>query len=351
METFDTPSPGKVVCFGELLWRMVPRQGDLAQHGELVMSAGGAEANVAVSLATWGLPARYLTRVPENALARAALDCLASHGVGLEDVLVGGDRMGLYFLGGPNGLSTGEVIYDRKYSSFYALEPGMIDWDRVLEGADWFHWSAITPALSARLAEVCKEGLQAARARGLRISTDLNYRNRLWQYGKDPREVMPALVDCCDVVMGNMWAARTMLDVPLQEEPRPEDAGHLHALAEASSRELQRRFPRCSRTAYTFRFSDRPGHNRFHATLFDGEALFCSQTHETFEVRDRIGGGDAFMAGLIYALKQGWDPARVAEFATYASFCKLFVPGDFNTTPLPEVLRGLEAVLKTPHAS
>lgn len=256
--------------------------------------------------------------------------------------------MGLYFLGGPNGLSTGEVIYDRKYSSFYALQPGMVDWDKALDGVDWFHWSAITPALSASLAQVCEEGLRAARHRGIRISTDLNYRNRLWQYGQDPRDVMPHLVAYCDVVMGNMWAARTMLDIPLESEPDARNTHLLHELAEASSHELQRRFRRCQTTAYTFRFSDRPGHNRFHATLFDGSSFVVSRTHETFEVLDRIGGGDAFMAGLLLALNQDWDSQKVIEMATCASFRKLFVPGDFNTTALSEILKDLEASLQTP---
>lgn len=331
----------KVVCYGELLWRLSPL--DFSKPSEsnvMELYPAGAEANVAVSLARWGVPVRYVTALPEHALAQAALQQLNSHGVDTSQVLRTGDRMGLYFLLQGNGLTTGQVVYDRKYSAFSQLSAGELHWEELFEGADWFHWSAITPALNAAAVAVLHEALIVARQKGLIISTDLNYRNRLWQYGKEPIEVMPDLVQYCDVVMGNIWAAHNLLGLPLPEQAgSTQEPDLLLAASQSSAAALFEKYPQCSQAAFTYRFSERPGHNLFFGTLHDRYQHRRSRIRETQQLVDRIGSGDAFMAGLIYGLAQQWQPQAVIEFASAAAFAKLFVKGDFNLTPFQEILK------------
>jgi 2-dehydro-3-deoxygluconokinase len=202
--------PVKVISYGEILFRFSP---EFDQHTS-ALYIGGAEANMAASLARWGTPVSYISKVPDNGLSRQVLQQLEKAGITTDRMLWGGDRIGAYYLAQGSDLKHAEVVYDRKYSSFSEIQPGATDWDALLEGAEWFHWSAITPALSQQAATVCKEALEAARRKGLIISTDLNYRNKLWQYAK-PFQVMPELVQYCDVIMGNIWAAHQMLDTAL----------------------------------------------------------------------------------------------------------------------------------------
>lgn len=323
---------GKVLLFGELLWRLAAADNRLADSENLLqMNPGGAEANVASSLGLWKIPNSYVSCIPENELADRALAKLSSCGTSTDLVIRQGDRMGLYFLLSANGLTTGQVVYDRKYSSFSQLKPGMIDWETLLEGFSWFHWSALTPALNENLAAVCKEALVAAKKKGLTVSVDLNYRNRLWDYGKDPIDVMPELTAYCDVIMGNIWAANKMLGTPVAEHlNRQTSVTEYLAHAEQSARAVQEQFPQCKHIAYTFRFMDSPNHNLFYGTYFDGTKNYCSSVYETSEVRDRIGSGDAFMAGLIYSLHQQLDSQAIVDFATSSAFQKLFIPGDFG---------------------
>ncbi|WP_114779368.1 sugar kinase [Botryobacter ruber] len=325
-------SNGKVLLFGELLWRLAAVDNDASANDNLLQTfPGGAEANVAASLGLWKVPCSYFTCVPDNELANRALDVLQNNGVDTSRVLKRGDRMGLYFLMSANGLSTGQVVYDRKYSSFSQLTTGQIDWDSLLEGYTWFHWSALTPALNPNLAAVCKEALEAARKKGLTISIDLNYRSRLWDYGKTPLEVMPELVQYCDVIMGNIWAANKMLGTPIDESlDRNTSVEKYLEYAELSAKAVQAAFPQCRHVAYTYRFMDNPRHNLFYGTYYDGTKQYHSSVYETNEVVDRIGSGDAFMAGLLYSLFNNLQGQDVIDFATAAAFQKLFVAGDFG---------------------
>lgn len=321
-----------VLLFGELLVRLNPETDRFITPSHQVnLYPGGSEANVAVSLAHWGTPVSYVSRVPDNALSREILEVLESKGVHTGHTILGGDRLGLYFLLSANGLTKGEVVYDRKYSSFSALKPGEVPWDALLEGQDWFHWSALTPALNADLAEVMKEGLEEARKRNMRISVDLNYRNRLWNYGKTPAQVMPELVEYCDTVMGNIWAAHTMLSVPISSGlNRSTSKESYFEEARNSAEALFQRFPGCRHLAYTFRFMDSPQHNLLYGTYHTPEADYISPDLETHALIDRIGSGDAFMAGLIQGLIQDDSGQALIDRATSAGFNKLFVPGDFG---------------------
>ncbi len=307
-------------------------------EGLMQMHPGGAEANVAAALGRWQLPCSYFSCLPENELATRALTELANCGVDTSPVLRQGDRMGLYFLLTANGLSTGQVVYDRKHSAFSQLAPGQLDWESLLQGYTWFHWSAISPALNANTAALCKEALTAARKLGLTVSVDLNHRNRLWDYGQSPREVMPELVALCDVVMGNIWAAHTMLGTPLAAGlgRETEQQTYLRHAAQAAA-DIQQQFPQCRHVAFTFRFMDSPNHNLFYGTYHHGTRHYTSATHETQELVDRIGSGDAFMAGLIYGLYQQLDGQAVVDFATSAAFQKLFVSGDFGKHTVTQI--------------
>ncbi|MFC3198717.1 PfkB family carbohydrate kinase [Parapedobacter deserti] len=326
----------KILSFGELLLRMSSSgESFLGEHNQVTVFPGGSEANVAASLGQWGVACSYLSRIPDNELAAQALSTLRSLGVDVSPIIMNGDRLGLYFLLSANGLSKGEVVYDRHYSAFSQLKRGSIDWDKVLEGYSWFHWSALTPALNAELAAVCSEALEAAHRKGLTVSVDLNYRSKLWNYGKQPIEVMPALLQYCDVVMGNIWAANKMLGTAVLETLSRDTAPAVYfEHAKESAHAVFELLPRCKHIAYTFRFMDSATHNLLYGTYHMREGDFMSAVNETNQVIDRIGSGDAFMAGLIYALVNERSAQEVIDTATAAGFKKLFVRGDFGNGDL-----------------
>lgn len=329
-------SKHRILSFGELMLRLSSTGPSfLDRDSTVAVFPAGSEANVVASLAQWGVPCSYLSRMPDNDLAEQALSVLKGLGVDVSPVLLEGDRLGLYFLLSANGLTKGEVVYDRKYSAFSQIQPGTIDWGRVLEGYTWFHWSALTPALNESLATVCEEALEAARRKGLVVSVDLNYRNKLWNYGKQPIDVMPGLLPYCDVVMGNIWAANKMLGTAVDETlDRDTPADTYFEQAKASARDVFERLPQCKHLAYTFRFMDSPTHNLLYGTYHTRNGDFISEIQETSAVVDRIGSGDAFMAGLIYALAAEKDGQGIVDTATAAGFKKLFVKGDFGNGDL-----------------
>ncbi len=326
----------KILSFGELLLRFsASGETFLGEGNQVVVFPGGSEANVAASLGQWGVPCSYLSRVPDNELSAQALAALNSLGVDVSPTLLEGDRLGSYFLLSANGLTKGDVVYDRKHSAFGALQPGRIDWDKAMAGHTWFHWSALTPALSETLSAVCKEALDAAHRNGLTVSVDLNYRNKLWNYGKQPIAVMPELLQYCHVVMGNIWAANKMLGTSVLETLSRDTAPDVYfEQAKSSAQEVFDLLPTCQHIAYTFRFMDSATHNLLYGSYHTREEDVISAINETQQVVDRIGSGDAFMAGLIYALATGKSGQGVIDVATAAGFKKLFVKGDFGNGDL-----------------
>ncbi|WP_316788571.1 sugar kinase [Pedobacter frigoris] len=321
-----------ILVFGELLLRFSSAEEQFISKNHTVsLFPGGSEANVTASLSQWNIPCSYVTAAPKNALAASALQTLSDLGADTSKTLIQGSRLGLYFLLSANGLSSGEVVYDRKFSSFSTLVPQTIDWDSLMEGHTWFHFTALTPALNETMAIICKEALIAAKKKGLKISVDLNYRNRLWDYGKQPIEVMPELVQYCDVIMGNIWAANKMLGTAVDPSlDRNTSSEEYFEQAKASAREIFEKFPQCSHLANTFRFMDQAKHNLFYGTYHTRTEHFISDVRETYDVIDRIGSGDAFMAGLIYALIHTNDGQEIINKATNAGYQKLFVKGDFG---------------------
>jgi len=299
---------------------------------------GGAEANVATALALWGIPSAYLTALPDNTVARQLAAYLEERGIDVSRFLYQGERLGLYYLPKGKDLKNAGVIYDRAHSSFSALQPGMIDWDRVLEGVGWLHFSAISPALNRGVAEICKEGLKAASGKGVTVSVDLNYRAQLWQYGVAPTAVMPELVEHCDLVMGNLWAAEKMLGIPvdagLTERGRKED---FLEHARRTSEQIVGRFPRVTQVAKTFRFDQGERGIRYYTTFFTKGNLYLSREYTSDAIVDKVGSGDCYMAGLIRGYYRREPVADVVEFATAAAFSKLFIPSDATDQPAEDI--------------
>jgi len=322
-----------VLSFGEILIRQ-QSLGDTffdKNNNRLEIFPGGSEANVAASLGQMGDNVAYCSGFPQNALSNEILNILEGLYVDTAKVIHAGDRLGTYILMSANGLSKGEVIYDRKYSSFSQLTIEDIDIDKLFDGVSWFHWTALTPALNQNMADLMLVLLKEASDRGITISVDLNYRNRLWQYGKQPIDIMPQLVSYCDVIMGNIWAANKMLGIAVDESLDRNTPRETYLLAaEQSAKDIFQNYPTCKHVAYTFRFMDSPNHNLFYGTYHTPTEHVSSAVMETFEVIDRIGSGDAFMAGYIHALINNMTAQEIIDTATGAGYHKLFVKGDFG---------------------
>ena len=323
----------KIVTFGEIMLRLGPPDFQrFTQARSFEAIYGGAEANVAISLAHFGETTEYVTRLPHNDLAEACLGSLRRHHVGTDYVLRGGDRLGIYFLEKGAAQRGSKVIYDRAGSSFAALELGMIDWQAAFAGADWFHWSGITPALTPNAAAACREAITIAQSLGLTISCDLNYRHALWKWGKSSAEVMPELVAMGDVVIGNPETVETMFGI--SEADAAGNAVEPRLVAE----QLANRCPNLTTIAFTARESHSASHNTWSAGLWQAGQFYTGPSYNLTPIIDRVGGGDAFTAGLIYGLRRKPnEPNYALRFATAAACLKHTIPGDSNLVTVAEV--------------
>jgi 2-dehydro-3-deoxygluconokinase len=329
----------KVLSFGELLLRICPDgEGSWLQQNTLPFYVGGAEANVATALALWGTPSAYFTALPENMMSRQLTAYLEEKKIDSSRILYQGDRLGLYFLPKGKDLKNAGVIYDRAHSSFSELQPGGIDWDAVLEDVEWLHFSAISPALNKKIARVCEEALEAASAKEIMISVDLNYRAKLWQYGVPPTEIMPGLVKYCDLIMGNLWAAEKMLGIPVDNAliKSEKKEGYLQH-ARQTSEQLLEKFPLASMVANTFRFDHGATGINYYTTLYTGGDLYQSTEYFSDKILDKVGSGDCFMAGLIHGIYKKRPTQDTLEFATAAAFQKLFIPSDATDQPVTAI--------------
>ena len=328
-----------ICCFGEVLLRFSPQlNGQFIEQASMPVYVGGAELNVATALANWGLKAKYITAVPDNYLAREIIASITQRNIDASQIQYGGERIGSYYLPQGTDLKNNGVIYDRAHSSFAGLKPGSLNWDALLEGVGWFHFSAISPALNEAAAAVCLEALQAAAKKNITISVDLNYRAKLWQYGKLPVDIMPALVQYCHVIMGNIWSAETLLGMPLSRGFKNGHGNKNIYLQEAAlvAKAIQQAYPNCHTIANTFRFDAGEGIEYF-ATLHTAETSYSSATYSTENIVDKVGSGDCFMAGLIYGLTQKLPFQNIVEFAAAAAFCKLQQMGDATTSKINDV--------------
>lgn len=330
----------KVITFGEIMLRLAtPGYERFCQARTLAASFGGGEANVAVSLANYGVPVEFVSRLPENDIAEACLMELRRYGVGTTRVLRGGERLGIYFLETGAVARASKVVYDRAHSAIAEIQPGTVDWESIFADATWFHWTGITPALSRSAADVCLEALRAARAAGLTVSCDLNYRKNLWRYGQKASEVMPALVRECDVILGNEEDAEMIFGIKPEGFDVTATGGEVPASAfEPVCRGLFERFPAARKIIITLRGSINANHNTWGGLLHDGQRMYASRRYDITHIVDRVGGGDAFMGGLIYGLMTyAGDDRKALEFAVAASCLKHTIPGDFNLATVAEV--------------
>ncbi len=300
----------------------------IEQAKTLGIEYGGSESNVATTLAQLGTPVDYVTRVPDSSFGLSALACMEGWGVNTQYSVYGGERLGIYFVETGAGRRNSKVIYDRKGSSMYHLTPGMINWPAIFQDAQWFHWSGITPSISQSAADACAEAVQAARDAGLMISCDLNYRSKLWKFGVHPSEVMPQLIKDCDVISGD----EDVLDIYFNiKSINREDA----------FKQMQNRFPRAKFISFTEREGLSAIHNTYQGYLFHDNLIYESKKYDIPDIIDRLGTGDAFMAGLINKLssgaKDGNDIQSVIEFATAVAVHKHYITGDINVVSREEV--------------
>ena len=327
----------KVVTFGEIMLRLAaPEYQRFNQVKHFDASFGGGESNVAVSLANFGIPVRFVTRLPENDIGTACLQELRKHNVDVSHILRGGERLGVYFLERGAVSRGSKVIYDRAHSAISQVEKGMFNWKDIFKDATWFHWTGITPAISQGTADVCKEAIDAANEMGLMVSCDLNYRKKLWKYGKTAQQVMPELVQGCDVVLGNEEDAEKSLGI--QPEGVDVTKGEVQAEAYKSvSQQIMKRFPKAKKVITTLRGSINANHNTWSGTLYDGEKLYIGKKFDITHIVDRVGGGDAFMAGLIYGLISDMSDEEALNFGIASSCLKHTIHGDFNDVTVEEV--------------
>ncbi|MBD9179374.1 MAG: sugar kinase [Odoribacter splanchnicus] len=330
----------KVVTFGEIMLRLAtPGYLRFTQAGEFTATFGGGEANVAVSLSNYGIPTDFVTRLPENDIAKACVMDLRKYGVGTSNIIYGGDRVGIYFLETGAVARASKVVYDRANSAISEIKPGMVDWEKVFEGAQWFHWTGITPALSQGAADACLEAIKVANKMGITVSCDLNYRKNLWKYGKKASEVMPALVEGCDVILGNEEDAEKVFGIKPEGFDVTATAGEVNAQEfESVCTQMMKRFPRAKKVIITLRGSINANHNTWGGVLYDGSKLYASRRYDITHIVDRVGGGDSFMGGLIYGLiTYTGDDQKALEFAVAASCLKHTIYGDFNMVSVDEV--------------
>lgn len=314
----------KIITLGEIMMRFSTQSHErFMQAKDYQMVFGGAEANVAASLANWGFSAAHVTAFPDHELGKAALKYLRSSGIDTSYTYFTEGRMGIYFLEKGAMQRSSKVIYDRFHSSFSLLDSSLVDWDAVFEGADWFHWTGITPAISASAALLCLDAVEAARQHGVKISGDINYRRNLWQYGKSPLDIMPELIKSTDVIIAGLTDFENCIGI--QEED--------YIIACKKAQEM---FPGIKKVSTTQRDSISSSHNTLEGLLWDGKELLRSKKYDMNDIVDRVGGGDAFMAGLIYGLLNFSDQDAL-EFAVASSVLKHSIPGDENFVSVEEV--------------
>ncbi|MGB5388361.1 MAG: sugar kinase, partial [Eudoraea sp.] len=296
-------------------------------------------SNVAVSLANYGVPVDFVTRLPKNDIGQCALMEMRKRGVNTQNIVFGGERLGIYFLE-TGAVSRGsKVVYDRAHSAICEIEPGMIDWVKVFVGAGWFHWTGITPAISQGAADACLEAVKVASKMGITISTDLNYRAKLWNYGGDREAIMTELTSFCDIILGNEEDAEKHFGLKPEGLDITTHGHDVKAEAFLSvCKQMMAKFPRAKKVITTLRGSISASHNTWAGVLYDGKKMYETRQYQITHIVDRVGGGDSFMGGLIYGLlKYPEDDQNALDFAVAASCLKHTIRGDANLVSVDEV--------------
>jgi 2-dehydro-3-deoxygluconokinase len=315
----------KVVTFGEVMMRLSPRgNGRFVQASEYNALFAGSEANVAASLAYLGISSAHVTSFPDNDLGTAATNELRQHGIGVDHIVYEEGRIGVYFIEHGASIRSPKIIYDRFDSCFAKLDPEDFDWEEILQGADWFHWSGITPAVSASAAVACRDAILTARKSGVKISGDINYRRNLWQYGKTALDIMPELIEPCDVIVAGVTDLENCLGISGKT-------------LEAACEKLVRKYPAIGTVASTSRATIDASHQTLKGILWNGKQTLESREYDLNPIVDRVGAGDAFMAGLIFGFLQKLPDQEVIDFGTAACALKHTIEGDVNLSTISEI--------------
>ena len=324
----------RIVTFGEIMLRLAPNgYYRFFQDDQLQATFGGGEANVAVSLANYDMDAAFVTKLPAHAIGQGAVNALRGLGVDTRSIVRGGDRIGIYYLEKGASQRGSVCIYDRAHSAIQEAQPSDFDWDAIFDGADWFHFTGITPALGSNLVEICKEACVAAKKHGVKISCDLNYRGKLWTR-EQARAAMTELCQYVDVCISNEEDAKDVFGI--EAENTDIYGGKLNKEGYKSvAKQLADRFG-FEKVAITLRTSLSASDNDWAGMLYDGEN-YCFSKEYHLHIVDRVGGGDSFGGGLIYALLNGKDSQSTIEFAVAASALKHSIEGDFNRVTVSEV--------------
>ena len=324
----------KIVTFGELMLRLAPAgYYRFFQTEQMLATFGGGEANVSVSLANYGMDSVFVTKLPKHAIGQGAVDSLRAVGVDTSKIVRGGDRIGIYYLEKGASQRGSVCIYDRAHSAIQEADPSEFDWDAIFEGADWFHFTGITPALGENLVEMCRQACKAAKARGIKISCDLNYRGKLWTR-EQARAAMTDLCQYVDVCISNEEDAKDVFGI--EAEDTDIYGGKLnHEGYKSVAKQLADKFG-FEKVAITLRSSISANDNDWAGMLYDGENYCFSKTYH-LHIVDRVGGGDSFGGGLIYSLLSGKSTQEAIEFAVAASALKHSIEGDYNMVTVPEV--------------
>lgn len=326
----------RIITFGEIMLRLAPEgYYRFVQAENYGATFGGGEANVAVSLANYGMDAAFVTKLPSHDIGQAAVNSLRRYGVDTSKITRGGDRVGIYYLEKGASQRPSKVIYDRAYSAIATAQPSDFNWDEIFDGADWFHFTGITPALNDTVAEICLEACKAAKKRNITISCDLNYRKKLWTKEKAGK-VMAELCEYVDVCIANEEDASDVFGICAANTDVTKGEVN-HEGYKDVARQLKERF-NFKYVAITLRTSISANDNDWAAMLFDGNDFYFSKQYH-MHIVDRVGGGDSFGGGLIYSLLSGFDNQQTIEFAVAASCLKHSIEGDFNQVSADEVLR------------
>ena len=328
----------KFLTFGELMLRLKsPGRERLMQSPSLEATFGGGEANVAVSLANYGLDAEFLSVIPSNSIGDAAIGELRRFNVGTDKIIRTDGRMGIYYLETGANQRASKVIYDRAYSAISMFDPEKYDWDSIFNNVTWLHISGITPAISEQTKDASIASVKEAKKRGITVSIDLNYRKNLWKYGVDAKEVMSVMTEYADVIIANEEDCQKSLGLECKSNV---EGGKLdNEDYRKLSNSLLEKYPNVKKVAITLRESKSADINFWAAALNNGTDFIVSRKYEMYDIVDRVGGGDSFAGGLIYGLNALGDDREALEFAVAASCLKHTIDGDFNRVSVDEVLK------------
>ena len=328
----------KVVTFGEIMLRLTPENNlRFSQANSFSAIYGGGESNVAVSLANYGIPVEFISRLPKNDIGECAMMEMRKRNVKTDNIVLGGERLGIYFLE-MGAVSRGsKVVYDRAHSSMSTIKPGMVNWREIFKEAQWFHWTGITPAISQSAADALKEAIDVAEEMGITISCDLNYRAKLWDYTDNPGAIMEPMVAKTHIILGNEEDATKFFNIK-PEEVDVTKGGTMEAEAFASvCKQMVDKFPKAEKVITTLRGSISASHNTWSGILYNKKEMLYAKTYDITHIVDRVGGGDSFMGGLIYGLLNYKDDQKALEFAVAASCLKHTIYGDANLATKDEV--------------